>query len=271
MTDNVNETTAKLAREALKPALLELADGRQYLVHSNNQVAQDVTSEDGLKANKPRYVKQAIVVETADSLIAYANRFKGPESTLFAAISGSEIVVAIDYHGPWKADHVSHKASLKLPVTEEWKLWTGIDGKLMGQLDFARFIEENAADIQAPTAGDLLDCVRDLQAHRKVNFTKAVRTATNNENFEFTTESEARTRGGLELPTKFLLNIPVYFGEMAVSVPAFLRWNLDADSGSLKLGIALNRVEFIRQSEFKRIVGFIAAETVLHAVYGRMS
>ncbi|MCH1933271.1 YfdQ family protein, partial [Shewanella sp. A25] len=74
----------------------------------------------------------------------------------------------VDYHAPDKAAHGAHVAAMALPYSEEWKAWTAIDGKLMPQREFARFIEENAVDVVAPSGADLLEVVRDLQAVRKV-------------------------------------------------------------------------------------------------------
>jgi hypothetical protein len=136
----------------------------------------------------------------------------------------------------------------------------------MPQLEFARFLEENAADVRAPDAGELLDACRDLQVRRKVNFTKAVRTASDNENFEYSEETNTTSKkGDLELPTKFKLGLPVYFGDAETEVFAFLRWKMD--DGALTLGIQLHRTEHVRQAVFKQIVVDIAEP---HGLPGRV-
>jgi uncharacterized protein YfdQ (DUF2303 family) len=163
---------------------------------------------------------------------------------------------------------VQHKATLDLPYSEEWKTWSAINGQLKPQLEFARFIEENAPDIKAPDAASLLEAVRDLQARRNVNFIQAVRTSSDNESFEFTDNTEARTKADLELPTKFTLSIPVYFGDPDAEVPAFLRWKLD--DGKLLLGIKLHRAEHIRQAAFNLIVTDAMEKTSLLAVFGKL-
>jgi uncharacterized protein YfdQ (DUF2303 family) len=196
----------------------------------------------------------------------YVNRFKGADTMLFADISASKIVALIDYHSPEKAAHVAHRVRLDLPQSEEWKLWTGVNGRMMEQLEFARFLEENAADIRAPAAGELLDACRDLQVNRKVNFIKAVRTQTDNENFEFTDETNASRKGDLEIPSKFILGLPVYFGQPETELHAFLRWKMD---GTLTLGLKLHRVEHVRQAVFKQIVLDVAGRTDCPAVFGK--
>jgi uncharacterized protein YfdQ (DUF2303 family) len=235
---------------------------------------EEITDPYGQKTRPPRYVGQTVTLQSKDSLVDYVNRFKLSSSILFADITNSSMKAAIDYHGasdgygPGLTNYAAHFATMTLPFSEEWQTWTGISTKLMPQLEFARFIEENAADVAAPPGAELLDAVRDLQARRKVNFIKAVRTSSDNENFEYSDETEAKTKGGIEVPSRFLLKLPVYFGEPTTELFAFLRWRLD--EGALALGVKLHRAEHVRQAVFKQIVIDIAERTGCPAVYGRL-
>jgi uncharacterized protein YfdQ (DUF2303 family) len=263
------EAISKLAGKAAAPSVVDIGDGRKFLVAPDAAIIRDVSDEHDLKVGSPRYIKQAPTLQTQDSLVDYVNRFKGADTILFADIGADTIVALIDYHAAKQAAHVAHRASLVLARSEEWRLWTDISGKLKPQLEFARFIEENAADVRAPSAGELLDACRDLQVHRKVNFIKAVRTQSDNENFEYSEETNATgKRGELEIPTKFVLGLPVYFGEPETEVHAFLRWKLD--EGALTLGIQLHRLEHIRQSVFRMIVMAVAERTGCPAVFGKL-
>lgn len=164
----------------------------------------------------------------------------------------------------------AHAATLALPYSEEWKTWSSWSGNLKDQLSFARFLEENAVDVIAPIGADLLEVCRDLQVRRKVNFIKAVRTATDHENFEWTDETEATSRsssGAIEVPTKFQLSLPVYFGDAPTSVFAFLRWVLN--DGVLNLGYVLHRAEHVRQAVFKQIVLDVGHRTSCPIVFGK--
>lgn len=268
MTTEAN-AIADLARKAAGvPEVVKTESGRTFLVAPHDVTVKDVTEPNTLDVAKPKHITQAVTLQTADSLVEYVNRFKTADTVLFADISRNSIQAAIDYHGPTSAALVAHSSHLTLPFAAEWTTWVGIDKKLMPQLEFARFLEENAADIVAPSGADLLEACRDLQAVRKVNFKKAVRTATDTENFEYSDETEARTTGGVELPTKFQLGVPVYFGGEPVTLYAFLRWSLD--EGALKLGVALHRAEHVRQETFKKIVLDAAKSTERPAVFGRL-
>jgi uncharacterized protein YfdQ (DUF2303 family) len=269
--DTTNEagTIAALAVKAAGVASIVKSDsGKEFLVVPHGFTEKEVTPPNALEVLMPKIIRQDVTLQNADALIEYLNRFKAETSMMFADVVSSRIVGAIDYHGAAKPAHVSHKATLDLPPSEEWKTWTGISGQLKPQLEFARFIEENAPDIKAPDAGSLLEAVRDLQARRSVNFIAAVRTNSDNESFEFNDNTEARSKGDIELPTKFVLGIPVYFGDPDVEVQAFLRWKLE--EGKLLLGIKLHRAEHIRQAAFKLIVTDAMEKTSLLAIYGKI-
>lgn len=262
------DAIAALAVEAAGRAeIITTAKGREFLVLPDGG-HHDVTEPHAVAKIAGDHIAQRVTLQTADSLADYVIRFATDETVLFADIDQDLILAAVDYHGPARVGFLDHQASLRLPRSMEWKTWSEISGKLLPQLEFARFLEENAADIAAPAAADVLEACRDLHAVRKVNFVKAVRTASDNENFEYTDETEARTRAGLELPTKFQLQIPVYFGGRFVEVFAFLRWKLD--DGSLHLGIKLHRAEHVRQAVFQEIVTDLAMRTSRPAVFGKL-
>jgi hypothetical protein len=270
---NTAETIADLARQGMQAHVVTAKDGREFLIVPDGYCKHDIAEEHGLKRTMPAYLSQSVTLQTADSLVDYVNRFKGAETVLFADIAANRILAAIDFHTAAGKDapqvrRVAHRADLVLPFSEEWNLWRGISGNLKPQLEFARFIEENGADVTAPDAAELLEAVRDLQAKRHVNFIKAVRTSSENETFEYSDDTKAVTKGGIELPTKFKLGIPVYFGEPDVELFAFLRWKLG--EGSLTLGIQLHRAEHVRQAVFKQIVTQVAERTGCLAVFGKI-
>lgn len=266
---NQAETVSDLALKAQgAPQVITTPSGSEILVLPEGYKHDDVTPNNKLDVLMPKVTTQSVTLQNADALKAYLNRFKGETTMMFADVLANRIVGAIDYHGPSKAALVHHKAVLDLPYSEEWKTWSGISGQLKPQLEFARFIEENAPDIKSPDAATLLEAVRDLQARRNVNFVQAVRTDSDNESFEFTDNTEARTKADLELPTKFLLSILVYFGDPDVEVQAFLRWKLE--DAKLMLGIKLHRAEHIRQAAFNLIVTDAMEKTDLLAVFGKL-
>lgn len=274
----MSETQAIAAmalQSAVEPVVLSTASGREFLVYPSDRLMKDVSEPNAIETVLPDDIRQKVTLQSVESLVDYVNRFKAPTTVLFADIAGNSIVAVLDYHHAPDGDataapnHLGHAATMALPYSEEWATWTAIDGKLIDQLEFARFLEENAGDVVSPSGADLLEVCRDLQAVRKVDFRKAVRTSSDNESFEYTDETSASTkRGDVEVPSKFQLEIPVYFGEGATSIQAFLRWRLVEGEG-LKLGIKLHRREHVRQAVFKQIVGRAADSTDCPALFGR--
>jgi uncharacterized protein YfdQ (DUF2303 family) len=269
---NEAETVADLARKAAIVQNVTTADGRQYLIVPAGYEAKDVTDAHGLKPGVPKYISQRIDLHAVDALIEYVNIYKTANTILLADIHANVIMALIDYHSAdGKAANVAHVATMTLPHSDEWNIWKAVDDKLVEQLAFARFLEENHPDVVQPNAGELIEAARDLHANRNVKFTKVVRTDSDNENFvaeDTTTLRSNKTGEGVELPREFMLRIPIYFGESPIDMKAHLRWKVGDDG--MKLGIKLWRAEHVRQAEFKRIVTDAAERTSLRAIFGKM-
>jgi hypothetical protein len=214
MTENTEAgAIAALAAKASGAHVVKTDDNREFLIVPSGFSEKEVSDAYGLKLAKPKYIKQTVTIETADSLVDYVNRFKGADTMLFAEISSNRIVALVDYHG-------AGGGARRAPRQARIAVLRG-----MAALDQDQRQADGAARIRAlprrerrrrpaPDAGELLDACRDLQVRRKVNFTKAVRTASDNENFEYSEETNTTSKkGDLELPTKFKLGLPVYFGD----------------------------------------------------------
>lgn len=231
----------------------------------------------------PKIVTQAVKLQQVESMVAYLNRFKNGDSLLFANIQTNTILATIDYHrapelGEPTATHNKHSATLVLPFSLEWQIWTSIDGKLMSHVDFANFLEENGPDVlplgtMRDAAGNMiedapstmLELVRELQVKSNYGASSAIRNG-DYVSIEMQKADDISTKRSVALPNQIDINIPVYFGEAPVLVHALIRRRVD--DGALKLGIKLVRPEQARQDEFKRIVLGIEQDTMVPAHYG---
>lgn len=107
------------------------------------------------------------------SLIAWANRFKGNNSVLFADTGDKPSLTCIaDYHGGGApvnsptdrdpaASHCRHRATYAFPVSQEWKTWNEASGKPLTMPQFGEFIEANAKDLLNPTPNILRPTYQD--------------------------------------------------------------------------------------------------------------
>lgn len=243
----------------------------------------------GLLVDAPVRIAQGVLLETADSLVAYVRDFKVDGTRLFAEIAANTIVAIIDYHegrtsgvNDLGAEHsvdaddkgvaafTDHRATLKLPFSEQWGIWTGSDGKLMDQLDFARFIHENQQDVEDPSGADLLEVVRDLRGSRTKRFTGDLNLNASGTSFEYEDRAGVSAKDSVTIPDAFRLFIPVYFGGPPVHVFAQLRHDVN-DGGQLKLGFKLLRAESVRQATFQAVVDDAAERAGVPAVYGKVT
>ncbi len=251
--------------------LLRDADGGESLFE---------LEQGGVSITRPGRIAGRVTLETEGSLVAYANSFKAENSVLFASIATDTIVAVLDYHASsrdggdvaagdlpqFRPDFLEHRATLKLARSLEWDAWTKIDGRMMPQLEFCKFLEENREDIIAPDAATVLEAARDLQTMRKSDFRSAVREDSDNVRIEYAEDVDARSKTDVTLPAEFKLSIPVYFDGDEVEVFALLRWVV-AD-GSLQLGVKLKRAERIRQATFKAVVTALAEDIGVKSLYG---
>jgi uncharacterized protein YfdQ (DUF2303 family) len=267
-TDAGQVTALAKAVFSTGPQILPTPEGRQFLVMPEGMQHLDVTPKNGERTLPPDHTRQTVTLQTLASLTAYGVKFRTDTTTLFGDVDHNTIVAPIDYHGADKASLVAHVAKLVLPYSVEWKTWNDVDGKLMDQLTFARFIEENIDDIVDPTGADLLEAVSDIRSAQAAEFKGRIKTGSDNIDFDYSEATELSTRpGGLVLPKRLHLSIPVYFGDSSVSVIANLRHKVEG--GKLSLGVALHRKEHVRQAQFQQHVLTAADAIDCLAVLGR--
>lgn len=113
---------------------------------------------------KPYRRKGTAKLTDLASLIAWANRFKGETSALFAKsdLNAPALTCIADYHAEGAVDvtntdgdptarHCHHRAVYDFPLSEEWKAWMKVSGEALDKDDMGEFIEEQAKDIMDPT------------------------------------------------------------------------------------------------------------------------
>lgn len=254
-----------IAQQAASPHLLKLDDGRVFAAVADTHKLTEITGPDW-RPMLPDHIDQTLQLTQKASLVDYICAFAEPGARAFLDVERAAITAVLDYHygETDKPDAMApgtcrHVARLQLAATEEWTRWTAISGKLMGQMDFARFLEENAADVAAPAGADLLEIVKDLSAVRKADFRSEIRLHNGDQAFEWVEETQAKTKSGqIEVPRRFLLQIPIFYGERSVEVGAFLRYSLN--DGALKLGVELHRPVFLRLAMLEEIGRDVAAQ-----------
>jgi hypothetical protein len=140
-----------------KPFLITVPDKRKVedLTHKYLSAAQHL---------KPTQRKGTARLKDLESLIAWANRFKGDSSVLFAnpVMENPSLTCIADYHDEGPADptnplgdpsarHGHHRGIYDFPLSEDWKAWMAVSDTPLEKDDMGEFIETQAKNIMDPT------------------------------------------------------------------------------------------------------------------------
>lgn len=259
-------TVASIAQHAVLPR--ELVDGNIYAVKNGESIELLETPGyrhdlDDQRAPKPRRVARSVTVRDAESLISYLTENTDNDDEvgdqyghgegqleLWADLDGRRIKAILDGGDGWRI----HTATLDLRHSNEWKEWTGIDGRLVDQLAFAQFIEDHLSSIGAPDGAKLLEVCQTLEAVTKVDFKSSELLANGQRKFKYdeTTEAKAGQKGDLTIPGELTLVLRPFQGSQPVGITARFRYRLDG--GQLRLGVKLAEPEKALEDAFDAIV-----------------
>lgn len=217
----------------------------------------------------PARSKGTTKLDDADSFIRFVNQNKTDHTRLYCKVGSAPSFSACfnDTFGmePGWGDHM---AAYTCPLSVEWKTWTGSNGKQMSQADFSRFVEDNAPDCVSPSAADMIEIARSLEAKKSVNFSSAVRLDNGQSQltYEETIQGTA-AKGRLVVPETFSIGIPVFESDGRYAVTARLRYRI-AEGGKLSLWYDLVRPHKIIEDAVKELRAVIEARTELTAFAG---
>jgi uncharacterized protein YfdQ (DUF2303 family) len=167
-------------------------------------------------------------------------------------------------HGPGWGDA---RIQVVFRPTPQWVKWKSIDGKMMSQIEFAEFIEDNLEDIADPPAAEMLEVATYLQATRSADFKSGVNLSNGTVKLTNLEDITAAVAGGEKpVPASFTLGISPILGSAIFSVPARFRFRIN--NGKLTLGCKLQRVEDLMQQVLDDVVAKIAPREGMNIVDG---
>jgi uncharacterized protein YfdQ (DUF2303 family) len=250
-------------------------DSRRILVFQDKSVL-DLEQFD----NTPRRKRAHPEFFDPESFIRYFNAHAvKQESIIFgdATMEGGSFNAVIDYHTDC-ADHSaanwrSHRATLTLRATPEWKRWIGNDRKLLPQNSFAEFIEENLIDIVKPDAAAVLDVVQDIQGKKSCNFRSSQRLSDGqikvvyDEQIEVTGPNPTRKSGEMKVPQELIIRLSPFVGSPAVDIKLRLRIRIDGSNG-IQFQYIVSKPHSVVEDAFTVIREQIAKGTKVHPMLG---
>ncbi|SEO83067.1 Uncharacterized conserved protein YfdQ, DUF2303 family [Actinacidiphila rubida] len=238
----------------------ELTPGKVYVVQTPNGAQQFDLTGDQYKA-LPSRKTGTTTVRDAKSFLALWGKHSDAASEIYSDADRLAITAVLNASASDTADWGDHRIRLELRETEAWKAWASNDGKLMGQEDFAEFIEDHLPEILKPAAADMLEIAQSIQGTVKAEFASGTRLSTGQRQLAYTetVTAKAGQKGTLTIPETFTVGLLPFEGLTGgYSIDARLRYRIDGPG--LKLAYKLDRPADARAKAFADVIGQVAAD-----------
>ncbi|WP_257138461.1 YfdQ family protein [Streptomyces sp. rh34] len=230
----------------------ELTPGKVYAFHTPTGVHQvDLTGP----AAAPTRKTGTTTVRDAASFHAYFEKHADIDTEVYADSDRLTITAVLDAHQADAPRFGGHVLRLSLRETEAWKQWATLDGRLLGQEQFAEFLEDHLPELLEPSAAEMLEIAQSIQGATKAEFQSSTRLSSGQRQFQFveTTTAKAGQKGQLTIPETFTIGLVPFDGSEGYKLTARFRYRVGRD-GELTLGYKLERPGDIRAKAFQDVV-----------------
>jgi uncharacterized protein YfdQ (DUF2303 family) len=245
-----NAVVAALAGQAAEPRQVE--PGTIYAI-ADGAGKTTIVSTDEFGVSPRRAAARRKVNDSA-SFNAYVKKHGTPASEVWADTKNAAITAILDAHGDepgWEA----HNVALVLEKSTPWLAWEQLDGKLLGQLEFAEFIDVRATDVRDPDPLILMEIAQHFSAHRNVEFESSQRIDNGQTQLVYkeTIKSKVGEKGDLAIPDRITLAIKPFIGGPMYYVYARFRYRI-GEGGALGIGYVLERPQEVLDAAFADIL-----------------
>lgn len=207
-------------------------------------------------------------LRTPQSLVTYVNRFADVGTTLWADRDGGTVTAVLD-DATAQDDPAwgEHRATLTLRHTQDWEDWVSgrhaANGRKMGQVEFAEFIEDHLHNLVSPSPADMLELAQTFEATKSVEFREATRLSSSQRQITYaeTIASRAGQRGQMTVPEALTLSIAPYEGVDPVILTARFRFRIAG--GDLSLWVVIDRPDDALDRVFEVILDDIREGTAI--------
>lgn len=207
-------------------------------------------------AEHPRRAKAIRQVNDAESFNLYLAEHGTADSEVWADTKNSAVVAIIDAHADepgWE----DHRLRLVLEKTPAWIAWAEMDGKMVGQVDFAEFIDLRASDVREPEPAALIELAQFFEAKRNLEYESSERMTDGQTRLVYkeTISAKAGQKGDIQIPDRIQLVLKPYIGGPSYYVWARFRYRIHGSA--LLLGYVIERPQEILDAAFADIVALI--------------
>lgn len=162
-----------------------------------------------------------------------------------------KVVAVLNGNGTAGPGWGDFRAEIEFRPTAQWVKWKALDGKLMQQVPFSEFIEENMEDIAEPAGAVMLEIASYLTAVRTVNFRSGIKLQGGLVQLQHDEADDVKA-GELKVPEEFHLGINPIFGLASYKVPCRFRYRIQ--DRKLFLGFKIQRAETLMQKIVEDVI-----------------
>ena len=210
--------------------------------------------------SRPLRIKQEVILYDTDSFISYVKEFMTGATLILFDVPEETFTAAFDYHEIDKPSWCDHSARFKPRRSVEFQTWLDSNRKQMTQVEFARFLEDTQPDIVEPPAAELLQVALTFEAKKSVEFSSGVRLANGQIQFQYDEVVRGTAqKGTIEIPSEFVLGIPIHANGPAYRIAVRLRWRLA--EGKVVFWYEIVRPHRLIEHALKEISQKIAGDT----------
>lgn len=260
----MNDPTAALVSQAIESAPAKLAGelnalaaaaltpyevkGAHFVMLPPGYNRHEITDAVEKAQVNPNRKRGTLVVKDVQSLLrvlADQTLTQGNDTGYVYADPDALSITAVFNDHRMSAGWRDHRAAYKAEHTPEFVRWMKNNGAgaAKSQNDFAEFIEDNLADIQAPFAQQLLDVATTIQASTGIEFKAAKRLQDGQTQLTYveTVDARAGADGGLTIPKEFTLGLRIFKNGAGYVLKARLKYRLHGQG--VKFWYELDRPE----------------------------
>lgn len=183
------------------------------------------------------------------------------QAEVYADADRDKVTAVLNTHTSSEPGWGDHRLVYALRRTDAWQVWSGYDGKLLGQVEFAELLEARLPDIAEPDGADLLELAQTFSATTEAVFKSGNILATGERQLVYSEQIQASGgRGGktITIPKRIVLQICPYEDSAPVQVTARFRYRVH--EGTLRLGYVLDQPAEILTAAFTSVVAQLSAE-----------
>jgi uncharacterized protein YfdQ (DUF2303 family) len=226
---NIVESAVALASE---PVVLTIAD-RPYVAVPSRFTLQDLEKT----LPEPRRKAGTVYTDDAASFCALVNRHTNPHTVLYCAADYEKCTVGfkavLNDHAEAMPGWGDHAIEFHPKKSVEWTRWFTANKQVMGQAEFAMFLEDNMRDITGgenmPSGAQMLEMALSMEATQDFRFKSSMRLQSGGQELAYVNREDDATMKRMQLFERFTLGLPPFFRGQAYRLDARLRYRIKED------------------------------------------